>query len=132
MVNGRIVLIGVMVFGLLLAAIVLAAEPGSKDDPLATVTYVKRYSAFTRVELDTKQGVRLGQGAELVIPGLQGESYTASEFDPARDDLIDLSEGRLTVSKTLLSNHHYLNASSHDVFLKFDTSLPVMIRGEWK
>lgn len=132
MAKGRIVLFVMVGLGLLLAAIALAAEPGSKDDPLATVTYVKRYSAFTRVELPAKQGLRLGQGAELVIPGLQGENYSVSEFDPSRDDLIDLSDGTLTVSRILLANHHYLNASSHDIFLKFEESLPVMVRGEWK
>lgn len=132
MARGRIVLFVLVGLGLLLAAIALAAEPGSKDDPLATVTYVKRYSAFTRVELDAKQGLRLGQGAELVLPGLQGDNFAVSEFDPLRDDLIDLSVGSLTVSKILLANHHYLNASSHDVFLKFETSLPILVRGEWK
>ena len=50
----------------LLVGLALAAEPGGKEDPLATISYVGRYAQFSRVECAARRSLRLGTGAELV------------------------------------------------------------------
>jgi len=119
---------------IVLAAVGLAraADPGSKDDPLATVSYVEANAQFNRVELSAEQSLRIGRNAEMVIIGLQGEGFETTEFNPLSDTLIDLSQGSLAVSNTILANHHYLNGSNHDLFFRFRSPVTVLLRGEWK
>jgi hypothetical protein len=114
------------------AGFALAADPGSKDDPLATVSYIAANAQYNRVDLAAGQSLRLGRNAELIIVGLQGEGFEASEFNPRNDTLIDLSQGGLAVSNTILANHLYVNGSNHDLFFKFQKNLTVLLRGEWK
>lgn len=126
-----------LIAGAVLAAglalgIALAAEPGSKDDPLATVLYVQRHAQFARFEVETGRSLRLGTGAELVVADPAFSEIAVSEFDPLRDTLLDLTTGAPLQLPALTAGHHYLNASSHDVFIRADEELVVMLRGEWK
>ena len=56
---------GVICLGGLLLTLALAAEPGSKDDPLATVTYVREHAQFVRVDIAAGRSLRLGDIAEV-------------------------------------------------------------------
>ena len=49
-----------------------------------------------------------------------------------RDELVDLSAGEPVLFNELAVYHHYLNASGHDIFLRFDDEATMMVRGEWK
>ena len=127
---------GIMIAVALIAAaawgISIAAEPGSKSDPLATVGYVQRYAQFTSQRQPAGESIRLAQGAEFVIVGTQVMSIGTTKFNPLHDDLADLSAGNPARNQALLPYHHYVNASNHDIFIAFDTEVELLLRGEWK
>ena len=116
----------------LLVGLALAAEPGSKEDPLATIGYVSRYAQFSRVDCAARRSLRLGTGAELVIVDPAFEEVAVREFDPLRDTLVDLTLGAPTQLAVLTAGHHYVNGSNHDVFLRPDEDIVLLMRGEWK
>jgi len=130
----RIALLGT---GLAVAAVVvvgwaLAAEPGSKEDPLATISYVARHAQFVRLEAAADQSLRLLPGAELIIAEPQFSEITVREFDPLRDTLLDLTEGRPVQLDRLAAGHHYINASNHDIFLRPEEETVWLLRGDWR
>mgnify|MGYP001285236800 CR=1 FL=1 len=110
----------------------IAAEPGSKDDPLATVGYVERFAQYNTVTLPARQSLRVGVGTEFVITNAADSTIRASEFKPLHDELIDLTDGEPVLIEELAVYHHYLNASSHDIFFRFDNETTLLIRGSWK
>jgi hypothetical protein len=110
----------------------LAAEPGSKDDPLATVGYVERFAQFNAVTLPARQSLRIGVGTEFVIVNAGDSLIRTTEFKPLHDELIDLTGGEPVLIEELAVYHHYLNASSHDIFFRFEGETTLMIRGSWK
>lgn len=110
----------------------LAAEPGSKEDPLATISYVARHAQFVRQELVADQSLRLMPGAELIIAEPQFSEIAVREFDPLRDSLLDLTEGRLAQLPRLAAGHHYINSSNHDIFLRPEEEVVMLLRGDWR
>jgi len=123
---------GKVALGLAAALLLLAAEPGSKDDPLATVGYVERYAQFVRVNVAAGQSLRLGVGTEFIITEpLLGE-ITVRELDPMRDTVLDLTAGTTLGLAVLIPAHHYINASTHDIFLRPEEEVALLLRGEWK
>ncbi len=124
-----LLLAGTALLGL---ALILAADPGSKDDPLATLSYVQRYAQFTRQELPSGASLRLGIGAELVPADVLQGPLAVRGLDNLRDDLLDLTTGERCGTAQLLPGHHYINAGTHEVFLNFETPAAMLLRGEWK
>jgi hypothetical protein len=125
------VLLALVLAGVLLG-VAWAADPGSKDDPLATVSFVTRRAQFTRVELAPGQLFRLGSGAELVIAE---DSLTNVEFeglDPARDELINLTTGARASGTALFPFQHYVNAGARELKLKPARDTVLLLRGEWR
>ena len=129
--RNRWLVLGALVLALA-AGWAVAAEPGSKEDPLATVSYVESHAQFTRLDLAAGHSLRLGTGAELVIAEPAFAEVSVSELDPLRDSLLDLTEGKPVQLATLKSSHHYINASNHDVFIRPAEETVVLLRGEWK
>lgn len=111
---------------------VLAADPGSKEDPLATVSYVQHRGMFTLQEYSAGASIRLGPGAEIVVAQPEAGQLVVDELDPLRDDMLDLSAGERLSVKALLPAHHYVNASNHDVFIRPMGDCTLLLRGEWK
>lgn len=110
----------------------LAADPGSKEDPLATVSYVQRSAQFTRVEASRGQLIKLGPGSELVVADDTEEYLPLTGFDPLRDELIDLSQGGRTGTAKLLPFHHYVNASAHEIKFKLEREALLLLKGDWE
>ena len=110
----------------------LAAEPGSKDDPLATVGYVERFAQFNTVTLPARTSLRIGVGTEFVIVNAGDSTIRTTEFKPLHDELIDLTDGEPVLIEELAVYHQYLNASSHDIFFRFEGEATLMVRGSWK
>jgi hypothetical protein len=110
----------------------LAADPGSKEDPLATVSYVQQRGMFTLQQFRAGTSIRLGTGAELVVTQPVSGQVLIEEFDPLRDELLDLSEGALVSQKVMFPAHHYVNGSGHDIFLRPQSDVSLLVRGEWK
>jgi hypothetical protein len=110
----------------------LAAEPGSKDDPLATISYVARHAQFVRLEVTAGQSLRLMPGAELVVVEPVLSEVEVREFDPLRDTLLDLTEGRPAQLARLTTGHLYINGSNHDIFLRPSEEVVMLLRGDWR
>lgn len=109
-----------------------AAEPGSKDDPLATVGYIDRFAKYNSVLLPAHQSLRVGIGTEFVVVDAPGSTLSTGEFKPLHDELIDLTQGAPVLTEEISEYHHYLNASGHDIFFRFDGDTTLFIRGTWK
>lgn len=124
--------LGVAAAGLAWLGWALAAEPGSKEDPLATISYVARHAQFVRQEVVAGQSLRLMPGAELIIAEPQFSEIDVREFDPLRDSLLDLTDGRPAQLARLTTGHLYINTSNHDVFLRPDEEVVMMLRGDWR
>lgn len=120
--------------GALLAwsALAQSAEPGSKDDPLATISYVQHYAQFTRHELAVGDSLRLGVGSEIIVVDPLVTTASFSGLDGLRDDLFNLTTGERATSGALYAGQHYVNGGTHDIFLKAGEAVPVLLRGEWK
>jgi hypothetical protein len=114
------------------AGLAWAADPGSKEDPLATLSYVQRYAQFSRLELPAGRSLRLGIGAELVLADTLQGAQECRGLDGMKDDLLDLSTGERCAVPLLTPGHLYVNASAHDIFLTFPAETVVLLRGEWK
>lgn len=123
---------GLVVLALITLGVVLAADPGSPDDPLATISYVKRFAQFQHVELAANQTLKLGPGAELVLIGQAGQMIGFSGYDQFRDRLVNLSLGEAVGKGALAPFQHYMNASTHDLPLRFSGEVEAWVRGVWQ
>jgi hypothetical protein len=122
----------VLLLGASAALYALAADPGSRDDPLATVSYVQRHAGFKHVELSAGQRFRLGIGSEMVVIEPAADIIDLKGFDPLRDTLINLSEGQAVGGPGIGAHQLYLNASTHDITIVPDKPVHLMARGEWQ
>lgn len=111
---------------------VLSADPGSKEDPLATVSYVQHRGMFTLRQVPAGTSIRLGTGAELIVTQPAAGQVVIDELDPLRDDLLDISAGERVSATALLPAHHYVNGSGHDIFIRPANDCALLLRGEWK
>jgi hypothetical protein len=120
--------------GLALGAVgfAIASDPGSKEDPLVTMNYVKGLAQFSRVELRAGRNLRLGSGAELIVLEPTHETVPVRGLDAQKSGLINLSSGERVGSSDLAAYQHYLNSSSGEQFLKFDAEATVLLRGDWQ
>ncbi|MCC7479825.1 hypothetical protein IT575_15405 [bacterium] len=109
----------------------VAADPGSKDDPLVTQSYVRGLASFKRTEVPAKRGLRLAPGAEFVLLD-PAEPTSAPGLDPRKSVAVNLSSGERLTSSTLEPFQHYVNGGSGDLFLKFNTNVTLLLKGEWK
>jgi hypothetical protein len=109
-----------------------SADPGSKEDPLATVSYVQKKAQFVRRILPAGESLRLGVGAELLVVDPAFTKLNANGLDPMRDQLVDVTAGKLADAPQIEGQHLYINGSSHDVFLRFERETTILLRGEWK
>jgi hypothetical protein len=116
----------------MLVGMALAADPGSRDDPLATVSYVGRHGQFSRQELNAGHSLRLGSGAEVIVvqPGF-GE-VAVNGLNPMKDTLVDVTDGVPVAREELAPNHHYINGSDHDVTIRPEVDTVVLVSGEWQ
>lgn len=123
---------GLVVLALVTISVVLAADPGSQEDPLATIGYVKRFAQFQHVELAINQTLKLGAGSELVLIGPAGQMIDFSGYDQFRDRLVNLSTGEAVGKGALAPFQHYMNASTHEVPLRFASEVEAWVRGVWQ
>ena len=109
-----------------------AADPGSRQDPLATVSYVTRLASFARLELSAGDSLTLGPGAELVVVESPAEQVPVRGMAPECGLLVDLSAGTLVRDGMLQPYHDYVNGAAQELWLKVDLPVSVLVRGEWR
>ena len=109
-----------------------AADPGSRGDPLATVSYVTRHASFSRQQLNAGDKLTLAPGTELIVAECEALGLGVRGLEPERDTLIDMSAGTEVLDSRLERCHHYINAAEQDLWLKFDSPAAVLLRGEWQ
>jgi hypothetical protein len=123
---------GLAVLALITLGVVLAADPGSQKDPLATIGYVQRFAQFQHIELAADQQLKLGAGSELVLVGQAGQMIGFSGYDQFRDRLVNLSTGEAVGKGALAPFQHYMNASTHEIPLRFASEVEAWVRGVWQ
>jgi hypothetical protein len=109
----------------------LAADPGGKDDPLVTLSFLRNTSIFRRHKLNSGRSLRLSPGAEFVLLD-PVEAVDCPGIDPRRGTVINLSVGQRLAEARLSPHQHYVNAGDGDLFLKFDDQVVLLLKGEWK
>jgi hypothetical protein len=130
--NRSLLALALIALALLTLGLILAADPGSQADPLATVTYVQRFAQFQHLELNANQTLKLGAGSELVLLGQAGQMVSVSGVEQLRDRLLNLSSGEPVFSGSLAPFQHYLNASTHELQLRFGGDVELWVRGVWQ
>lgn len=84
------------------------------------------------MELAANQPLKLGPGAELVLIGQAGQIISFSGYDQFRDRLVNLSTGEAVGKGALAPFQHYLNASTHELPLRFASGAEAWVRGVWQ
>jgi hypothetical protein len=132
--QGVLRLLAGLLGGLALAAagLALASDPGSKDDPLVTLSYVKGLAQFQRAEIRAGKSLRLGTGAELVILEPSYEDVEVKGLDAQKSGLINLTSGERVGTAALTAHQHYVNSAAGEQFLKFSVDATVLVRGDWQ
>lgn len=110
----------------------LAADPGSKDDPLVTQSYVRGLANFKRVELPAKRSLRVSPGCEFVLVDPVDAALPCPGLDPRKSIVVNLSAGQRVSQAQLDPYAHYVNGGSGDAFLKFNSAAVLLLKGEWK
>jgi len=113
-----------------LTAAALAADPGSREDPLASISYVDRYSQFERVELGTGQSIRIGAGCEFILVEPAGRLIDLVGFNPAASVLLNLSTGNRVDGQAVQSYQLYINGGEQPFKLAAASAVTLLVRGE--
>jgi hypothetical protein len=116
----------------LAAAVALAADPGSKEDPLASVSYVTKLARFERVALPSNQAISLSPGTEFVVIEPPAELISLRGFDAKRDLLVNLSQGERVGGPAVAAYQHYLNGGTQPLAVSLASSATLLVRGEWR
>lgn len=119
---------------LCLAAIALAlsaADPGSKDDPLVTLSYVKGVAQFSRATIPAGKGVKLGPGTEFVVLDPAAGPVDVRGVDATLSGLVNLSAGQPAGGR-IEPYQHYVNAGQGEQFVKFMQETTLLLRGDWR
>jgi hypothetical protein len=124
------VLLGLLVM-LALSLSLGAADPGGKDDPLVTMSYVKGMAQFTRSHVAAGKGVKLGPGAEFVVLDPAAGPIDARGIDASLTGIVDLSRGE-PAGGVIAPFHHYVNAGQGDQYVKFMQEATLLLRGDWR
>lgn len=117
---------------LVLAGLALAAaDPGGKDDPLVTMSYVKGLAQFSRTTVAAGKGVKLASGTEFVVLDPASGPVEVRGVDASLSGLVDLSAGQ-PASGRIDPYHHYVNAGQGDQYVKFMQETTLLLRGDWR
>jgi hypothetical protein len=109
--------------------IAIAADPGSREDPLVTVGYATQLARFQLRQLPIGQELRLPVGAELVLVSPDKKPVNAAGLNPEKNVLLNLTSGERVIVTALLANQHYVNAGPSELALRLDSKATVLVRG---
>lgn len=112
-----------------LAGAAIAADPGSRDDPLVTVGYARQLASFELRQLGVGQSVTLPAGSELVLISPENKPVNAVGLSPEKNILLNLTTGERVIVTALRANQHYVNAGPVELTLRFDATVSVLVRG---
>lgn len=108
-----------------LAMPALAAEPGSKDDPVITRSYLETLYSWQVTNLAEGQSLSLDMGVTFVL-----RSGRASVLGVGEQGLVDLTEGReLKDGERIVPNHLILSPASDRRGLRALSAVVLLTRG---
>jgi len=126
---------GIFFFSLLVMAFVVAValarvpEPGSKEDPIVTKSYVDWKSVWREVSVDSGGFLKLSPGVEFTLIEPIDHPVQLREQDMSQSRIADLTAGELLLKAQLVPFRHYLILPPEDVRLTFDEKAKIFIRG---
>ena len=117
---------------ILLAAVLLlahaparAAEPGSKDDPVVTRSYLETLYSWQQTHLQDGQAIGLDLGVMLVL-----RSGHATVVGSGQEGLVDLTDGKeLKDGERIPAHHLILSPASDKRGVKALSSVVMLTRG---
>ena len=118
----------VIVF-LVAMALARVPEPGSKEDPIVTKSYVDWKSVWREVSLDSGGFLKLSPGVEFIVTEPMDHPVQLREQNMNQSKIADLTTGELLLKVQLVPFHHYLVLPPEDVRLTFDEKTKIFIRG---
>ncbi len=125
-------LIVVFVLVLLMAVWVTSGkvpEPGSKEDPLVTKTYVDWHARWRNMKLNENSFLKLGLGTQFVITEPMDHPVHLKEHNLEDAKLINLTEGEVVTESELIPLNLYIVASEQEARLTFGEDAEIIVRG---
>ncbi|MBM3464920.1 MAG: hypothetical protein FJX76_22710 [Armatimonadetes bacterium] len=102
-----------------------AAEPGSKDDPIITRSYLENLHSWQVTNLQDGQTLSLDMGVTFVL-----RSGKAAVVGVGAEGLVDLTAGReLKDGEKIVANHLMLSPASDRRGLRAQSSVVLLTRG---
>jgi hypothetical protein len=106
------------------------ADPGSREDPLITVSYASQLASFDLRRLAVGQELKLRPGAEVVLVSPNSKPVNAAGLSGDKTPLINLTTGERLMVTALVANQHYVYGGEKAVTLRFDSAVTCLVRGE--
>jgi hypothetical protein len=122
----------ILVLFVIIAGIVWAAadpEPGSREDPLITKSYVDHLSAWQRVQVASGGAFNICEGTEWVVVFTASNSSVVSGDKAKLDKVFDLTAGSALGEATVSTGHHYICAASGEFAITFASDTQLLVRG---
>lgn len=104
-------------------------EPGSKEDPLVTQSYVDWHAKWREVSFKSGDLLKLESGAEFVIIEPSDHPVHLKELNLDDTTIVDLTEGSPLTKRELTPLRLYIVASNTDARITFDESARIYVRG---
>lgn len=122
----------VLVLLIVVAGVVWAAsdpEPGSREDPLITKSYVDHLSAWQRVQVASGGAFNISEGTEWVVVFTAANSSAISGDKAKLDKVFDLTAGSALGEAQVMTGHHYICAASGEFTVTFASDTQLLVRG---
>ncbi len=121
-----LILVGISLLGVVLAKV---PEPGSKEDPLVTKTYVDWYAKWQELNLKAGDFLKLEMGTEFLLVEPSDHPLHLREVNLDATRIVDVTSGTVLTSRDLSPYHLYLVASVNEARIVIDDSAKIFIRG---
>ncbi len=104
-------------------------EPGSREDPLVTKSYVDHNSVWQRVQVSSGGALNVGEGTEWVVVFTASNSSAVAGDKAKLEKVFDLTTGATLGEAPVLTGHHYICAASGEFAITFASDTQLLVRG---
>ncbi len=134
LVKGRTVFLSILMIAIFVAGSVFginkafATEPGTKDDPIVTKSYVDDKLMYKPVKMEEGQTIIGGEGAEIILRAGEGTAIASGI-----NGIADLTLGQDIKNGNKIKQNHLLIVPRADGRgFKADTLCWILVRGDYE
>ncbi len=124
-----ILLLAPVMLGLLGVVLARVPEPGSKEDPLVTKTYVDWHARWKKIKVKGGDFFKLDGGTELIITEPMDHPIRLREHNFQDTRFVDVTSGVIVLEYELQPFHLYVVASDEQARIAFEESATIYVRG---